>query len=352
MKKWLILLALLIVAAVLIVWLVGREQAGEPEMPATPQTPEAPETPEVPEEVLTTAPFTGMQGDGPYDSRAVMAVINNHPAARPQTGLVEADMVFELIAEYNITRFLALYQSQFPVNIGPVRSARDYFVELADAYDAFFVAHGYSPEAKQLLDSGVVDHINGMQYDGTLFKRSLDRVAPHNSYITYENVELAMEMTDASSNYSMKAPYTFSAPGSNDKLGEQAASIEVTYGGDPLFASTYTYDAESQLYGRSSGGTATADKETSQRIEVANVLVIETAHDTIDAKGRQEIDLTSGRQALLFREGIVQEIVWRAENGMLVPVGENGITELTQGKTWVHIIPDSPGIGQAVQYSP
>lgn len=100
MKKWLILLALLIVAAVLIVWLVGREQAGEPEMPATP---EAPETPEVPEEVLTTAPFTGMQGDGPYDSRAVMAVINNHPAARPQTGLVEADMVFELIAEYNIT---------------------------------------------------------------------------------------------------------------------------------------------------------------------------------------------------------------------------------------------------------
>lgn len=351
MKKWLILLALLTVAVVLGFWLIGRDDAGEPGTPENPATPVAPEAPKVPEEVLTTAPFTGMQGDGPYDRRAVMAVINNHPAARPQTGLVEADMVFELIAEYNITRFLALYQSQFPVNIGPVRSARDYFVELADAYDAFFVAHGYSPEAKQLLDSGVVDHINGMQYDGTLFKRSLDRVAPHNSYITYENVELAMEMTGASTNYSMKAPYTFSAQGSNDKLGEQAASIEVTYG-DPLFTSTYAYDAESQLYGRSSGGIATADKETSQLIEVANVLVIETAHDTIDAKGRQEIDLTSGGQALLFREGTVQEITWRSENGMLVPVVENAIAELTQGKTWVHIIPDSPGIGQAVQYSP
>lgn len=349
MKKWLILLALLIVAALLAFWLIGREDAEEQE---TPENPETPEPAEIPEEVLTMAPFTGMQGDGPYGSRAVMAVINNHPAARPQTGLVEADIVFELIAEYNITRFLALYQSQFPVNIGPVRSARDYFVELADAYDAFFVAHGYSPEAKQLLDSGVVDHINGMQYDGTLFKRSLDRVAPHNSYITYENVELAMEMTSASPNYSTKAPYAFSAPGSNDKLGGQAASIEVSYGGDPLFASTYTYDAESQLYGRTSGGIATADKETSQPIEIANVLVIETAHETIDAKGRQEIDLTSGGQALLFREGSVQDITWRAENGMLVPVGESGIAELTQGKTWVHIIPETPGIAQAVQYSP
>ncbi|KYG71063.1 DUF3048 domain-containing protein [Planococcus maritimus] len=349
MKKWLILLALLIIAAVLVVWLVGREQAGEPEAPVTP---ELPETPEVSEEVLTTAPFTGMQGDGPYDSRAVMAVINNHPAARPQTGLVEADMVFEIIAEHNITRFLALYQSQFPVAIGPVRSARDYFVELAQGYDAFFIAHGYSPEAQQLLESGVVDHVNGMQYDGTLFKRSLDRVAPHNSYITYENVELAMQMTGTSPNYRIKAPYAFSAAGSNDKLGEQAASIEVTYGGDPLFASAYTYDAETQLYGRSSGGVDTVDKDTSQRIEVANVLVMEMAHETIDAKGRQEIDLVSGGQALLFREGIVQEIIWRAEDGMLVPVGNDGPVELMQGKTWVHIIPELPGIDQAVQYSP
>lgn len=348
MKKGLVLLAVLLVAAALGLWLIGRDEVAEPATPV----PDAQKTPDMPEQVLTTAPFTGMQGDGPYDSRAVMAVINNHPAARPQTGLVEADIVFEIIAEYDITRFLALYQSQFPVAIGPVRSARDYFVELAQGYDAFFIAHGYSPEAQQLLESGVIDHVNGMQYDGTLFKRSVDRAAPHNSYITYENVELAMQMTDASPNYRIKAPYAFSAAGSNDKLGEQAASIEVTYGGDPLFASNYAYDAESQLYAQSSGGAATADKETSQRIEVANVLVMEMAHETIDAKGRQEIDLTSGGQALLFREGTVQEITWRSENGMLVPVGNNGTAELAQGKTWIHLIPETPGIGQAVQYSP
>ncbi|MBT2584120.1 DUF3048 domain-containing protein [Planococcus sp. ISL-109] len=347
MKKWLLVLSLLLIIGLLGYWLMGRDRS---ELPQTPETPDAPE--QVPEEVLTTAPFTGLEGDGPYDRRAVMAVINNHPAARPQTGLGEADMVFELIAEYNITRFLALYQSQFPVNIGPVRSARDYFVELASAYDAFFVAHGYSPEAKRLLDSGVVDHINGMQYDGTLFKRSLDRVAPHNSYITYENIKLAMDMTDASTNYSVKAPYAFSAPGENDKLGEQATSVEVIYGGDTVFTSTYTYDAETKRYTRASGGTVSADKESLQRIEVANVLVIEADHQTIDAKGRQEIDLLSGGRALLFQEGIVRVIEWREENGMLVPIDDSGTAALTEGKTWIHIVPETPGLNQAVQYTP
>lgn len=347
MKKWLLAIALLLAAAALAFWFIGR---GGPEQPAAPEPPEG--QGEIPEEVLTEAPFTGLDGSGPYSKRAVMAVINNHPAARPQTGLAEADIVFEMIAEYNITRFLALYQSQFPVNVGPVRSARDYFVELAAAYDAFFVAHGYSPEAKRLLDAGAVDHINGMQYDGTLFKRSLDRVAPHNSYITYENIQLAMDMVGASPNYSIKAPYTFSAPGDNDKLGEQATSIEVTYGGDPLFASTYLYDPETGRYTRASGGTVSADKETLQQIEVSNVLVLEASHQTIDSKGRQEIDLASGGPALLFQDGIVRELAWQEESGMLVPVDENGTADLTQGKTWVHIVPDMPGLQQAVRYTP
>lgn len=343
MKKWLLVLSLLLVAGLIVYWLVARDRSVEPSTPDS-ETPE-----QVPEEVLTTAPFTGQEGAGPYDKRAVMAVINNHPDARPQSGLAEADMVFEMIAEFNITRFLALYQSEFPLNIGPVRSARDYFVELASAYDAFFVAHGYSPEAKRLLDSGEVDHVNGIQYDGTLFQRSLDRVAPHNSYITFENVQLAMEMTNASTNYSIKAPYTFSAPGDNDKLGEQATSIEVTYGGNPDFASTYTYDNATQHYTRESGGAVTAEKDSLQRIEVANVLVIAAAHQTIDAKGRQEIDLTSGGRALLFQEGTVRDIEWRAEDGMLVPVDGSAVAALTEGKTWIHIVPE---MEQAVRYTP
>src|SRR5690606_25562598 len=101
---------------------------------------------------------------------------NNHPNARPQSGLASADVVYEMLAEGDVTRFLALYQSEIPDNIGPIRSARSYFIELAKGLDAFYIAHGFSPEAQSMLRNNVVDNINGMYYDGSIFKRSRDRV--------------------------------------------------------------------------------------------------------------------------------------------------------------------------------
>ena len=130
--------------------------------------------------------------------RPVLATINNHPLARPQSGISDADIVYELAAEGNITRLLALFQSELPEEIGPIRSARDYFVHISKGLDAFYVAHGYSPDAKQMLQNRFVDNINGMQYDGTLFNRSKERKAPHNSYISKDNVLAGMEKTNSS----------------------------------------------------------------------------------------------------------------------------------------------------------
>ncbi|PKC50181.1 hypothetical protein RhiirA1_487131, partial [Rhizophagus irregularis] len=141
--------------------------------------------------------------------RPIIVTINNHPAARPQSGIGSADVVYEMLAEGDVTRFLALFQSEIPENIGPVRSARDYFIELASGLDAFYIAHGYSPEAQTMLVNGIVDNINGMQYDGTLFIRSKDRYAPHNSYISCENVKLGAEKVGASLLYHKKVSYTY-----------------------------------------------------------------------------------------------------------------------------------------------
>ena len=120
-------------------------------------------------------------------------MVNNHPKARPQSGLSKADIVYEVLAEGDITRFLAIFQSRMPKEIGPVRSARDYYIDLAKGYDSLYVAHGYSPEAKEMLTNGFIDNLNGMQYDGTLFKRASFRKAPHNSYISYEHIKEGAE---------------------------------------------------------------------------------------------------------------------------------------------------------------
>lgn len=83
-------------------------------------------------------------------------MINNHPKARPQTGLTEADIVYEVLAEGEVTRFLAIFQSSNPKLIGPVRSSRDYYIELAKGYNSLYIAHGYSPEAKNYLQTVIL----------------------------------------------------------------------------------------------------------------------------------------------------------------------------------------------------
>ncbi|MBT2572241.1 DUF3048 domain-containing protein [Planococcus sp. ISL-110] len=339
MKKLGLIIGIVIVLAAFVAgfWLIMKEDPTE--------------QPPV-EEALTIAPFTGEEAVPPANRRTVMAVINNHPDARPQTGLTEADIVFEMIAEYDITRFVALYQSSFPDTFGPIRSAREYFVELAVAYDAFFVAHGYSPDAYTMLESGIVDHVNGIQHDGTLFQRSSDRVAPHNSYITMKNIETAMENVQASAEYSGKSPYHFYGAADNAKLDEQALSVRVEYGTNELFFSDFTYDSQLHLYSRSVGGVPTTDKETLETAEVSNVLVFEASHETVDSEGRQSIDLSSGGDALLFQNGGVREIEWSSLDGMLVPTADGEVVQLVPGKTWIHVVPDSPGMEQSVSYTP
>ena len=75
------------------------------------------ESEELPE-LIYTAPFTGVEYEEEITQRPILVTINNHPQARPQSGIAQADVVFEMVAEGNITRFLALFQSEIPDKIG------------------------------------------------------------------------------------------------------------------------------------------------------------------------------------------------------------------------------------------
>ncbi len=308
----------------------------------------------VTEEVLLpyVTPFTGEGVVNKVTSRPIIATINNHPAARPQSGIASADVIYEMLAEGDVTRFLALYQSEIPDSIGPIRSARDYFIELAAGLDAFYIAHGYSPEAQQLLANGVVDNVNGMQYDGILFERSSDRVAPHNSYFPGENLEVAAEKVSASLLYQKKVSYTYYNEDENVKIGTEAGSVAITYSHNDSFNSLYTYDENSDAYTRQSGNDVTIDELTNQPIEISNVLFFEMKHSVIDSEGRREIDLTSGGTAFVFQNGIMREVRWENIDGVLKALEEDGSeVKLVPGKTWVHFVPTNPGITESVKYS-
>ena len=312
------------------------------------------EEPEEPDEaeLMFMSPFTGIMTEEENLVRPVLATINNDPLARPQSGISDADIIYEFLAEGGTTRFLALFQSELPEEIGPIRSARDYFVHMAKGMDAFYVAHGYSPDALALLKSNYIDHVNGMQYDGTLFKRSKERRAPHNSYISAENIRTAAEKTNSSMEIAKTSSLSFHDSVESAKIGDSAQEMVVRYGSQKNFQSSYSYNEVTGKYDRIVNNIKTIDKANEKEVELANVLVFEAIHSTIDNVGRQAIDIKSGGRALLFQAGIVKEIKWENVNGILTPMENGASAKLVPGKTWVHIVPVKQNWETSVTYTP
>ena len=324
----------------------------EKEAEETPKE-EKPAVEETIAEEVHVAPLTGEIIEEEVTQRPIIVTVNNHPQARPQSGIAEADIIYEMLAEGNVTRFLAVYQSALPEKVGPVRSARNYFVDIAKAYDAFYIAHGYSPEAKSMLSNNVVDNINGMNYDGTLFNRSTDRVAPHNSYISSENILKGAEKVGASMNYSEKVVQAFYEPDERGKIGIETSQVDVYYGNNKYFHNTYVYDHQNNHYERQSAGETTIDMLTGDALAFANVLFFEMNHKTIDNVGRQDIDLTSGGNAYVFQNGYLREVKWANVDGIPMAVEESGeLVKLVPGKSWVHFVPTSPGLQAMVKTQP
>lgn len=292
-------------------------------------------------------PLTGIGTNENTDQRAIAVMVNNHTKARPQSGLSKADIVYEMLAEGDVTRFLAVFQSEMPERVGPIRSARNYYVELAKGFNSIYIAHGYSPEAQKMLASGYVDNLNGQQYDGTLFKRSSERKAPHNSYISFENIEKGAK----DKGYDLTgAPAAFTFLNEEEVKGIQGDSIKeatINYG-SIAYNVQFKYDEQDGKYKRYSNGQQTIDAETSKPVAVDNVFIIETTHQVVDNKGRRDIDLQSGGKGYLLQKGKANEVEWVNKDGRLVPSLNGKEIGLVPGKTWVNIIPNKPGLTEKV----
>lgn len=291
-------------------------------------------------EPMEQAPLTGEMVEEKVNARPVAVMVNNDIKARPQSGLHKADIVYEVLAEGDITRILAIFHSEMPETVGPVRSSRAYFVDLAKGYDPLYVFHGWSPGAKEKIQAGEVDGINGLTYDGTLFKRASFRKAPHNSYISSENIQKGAEQQ----NYATQAdvqPFTFFKKGQiNPYEGTALEQVKIEYSSRQATHVEYRYDPEKKAYVRYSGGVKHTDLETKEEIVAHNVFLVETSHLVIDKQGRRDIDITSGGNGVLLQNGERFDVEWKSVDGKILPYKNGEQVPLAPGKTWIQIIPD------------
>ncbi len=286
---------------------------------------------------LLSYPLTGMEAEEEVNRRVIGVTINNHPAARPQSGLSDADIIFEILSEFEVTRLVALFHSQLPKRVGPVRSSRPYHIDLVNGYDGLLVTHGWSPEARQKIESGEIDALNGLFYDGTYFKRSSDRKAPHNSYITSDDILEGMSSLGYSLEREVPSLLFFENEDINI-VGVEGKNIDIDYYN--INRVRYKFDETVGLYHRFNGESQTIDLETEAPIEISNLLIIETDHRVLDDKGRRAIDLTSGGKAVLFQSGIANEVRWENQNGQIVPVQGDQVVPLRPGQTWINVVPE------------
>lgn len=335
----------------MVLFLVACKQEEEQavEEPDEPDEVEVEPEPEPEPTIETTYPLTGLEAPEDLEEyRAIGVMIENSVHARPHSGLYQADLVYEVLSEGTITRLLAIYHSQQPDRIGPIRSARSYYVHLNKGYDAVYVSAGGSPGGLQLAQSDYVDDISGLAYDGRYFSRSTDRQAPHNMYTTYEDLLAAAEHRGIDMNGAPPELYFEEELSTGER--EEARKLEIKYGSTTNNV-VYEYEDALKRYIRFNGGQRIEDLETGNPVAPRNIFIVEASHrvipkgeDHIDAGSqRREIDTESGGRGLLFQDGFVLQVDWKNENGLILPYKDGQQLPFLPGQTWINFVPSGNG---------
>jgi len=313
--------------------------------------------------VPTTVPSTlsGLPVDPAVNQRPVTAVmIENSIDARPQSGLDQAGVVFEAIAEGGVTRFMALYQDTQPDYIGPVRSARPYYLAWALGFDAGYAHVGGSPDGLADIKAWGVRDLDQF-YNSGAYQRISSRYAPHNVYTSIAKlnaVEQAKGYTTSTfTGFARKAdqpykPPTATKPTAGKKTPTSVASdirtaansIDMTLSGY-YYNPHFDYDATTNTYKRSEEGKphmelSASGAQTQIAPKVVIGLVVPLSQGALDSSGAfySNYNPIGSGQAYVFQDGTVTIGTWtKTDNkSQLSFTDSSGATiKLDAGQTWL-----------------
>jgi hypothetical protein len=286
----------------------------------------------------TTVPsnLTGLPVDPSVNLRPVTAVmVENSLAARPQSGLSQAGIIFEAIAEGGITRFMAVFQDNTPSEVGPVRSARPYFVGWSMGFDAAYAHVGGSPDALADISNWGVRDLNQF-YNGAYYHRVSSRASPHNVYTGIDS----LNQLEAKKGYTSSHYTSIVRKKAKPLKTPTAGAIQLKLSGANYNVS-YAYNPKTNSYNRNEGGAAQIDAATGSQLSptVVVAMVVPLSQGALDASGAYYSNyqyLGSGT-AYVFQDGGVAQGQWtKADNSSSISFTLNGKPlALDPGQTWL-----------------
>jgi len=266
----------------------------------------------------------------------VAVMIDNHPDARPQSGIDKANLVYEAEVEGYYTRFMAVFASDDSIpKIGPVRSARPYFVAWAKELGAVYAHCGGSPEALVDIEKIGLTDLNEF-YNGQFFWRDKAESAPHNVYISSDNFNKFFIKNNISAGDLPARQYKDDTPIKN---ASSSLPIAINYR-VPEFRSVWVYDPTDNDYIRYADNqpVLTADKNL---ITAKNVIIQTVPAAAIDDKLRLDMQFIGQGPATICLDGQCQSGQWSKPTADAITTFSyaNGNTvKFNAGPTWIEVM--------------
>jgi len=321
--------------------------------------------------------------------RPILAMVENHVDARPQSGLSSADIVYEAVAEGGITRFMGVFYCGAQADtakVAPVRSARIYFVNIAAEYNTPVYMHvgggncsrdeasGQCTSNKKAWALEELQKMGWRKPGGNDFdtigdigvpvmKRDYDRlgigktIATEHTYVGYLSYAFKEAVKRGYSNTMPDGKLWLSGfrswkLGNTEPKGVAATNIKYDFWKNYNdFAVEWTYDAVTKSYLRNQGGAPHIDLETTKQISATNVIIqFAKEEGPLDEHMHMFYTVIGDGAGIIFRNGVAQEITWKktkqTERTIFSDKSGKEI-EMSPGNVWVSILP----IGNKVVYN-
>lgn len=334
MKKLIVLIMSLSLLFASACFFQQEDNADEPEEPDP--------IPQDPADYTNHSVFNGKGiSDDQNTYQAFGIMIENSEGARPQSALGLADIVYENAVEtYTITRFMAIFASEHPTKVGPVRSARIPFVRMIQEWGLPYAHFGSAAtglgDAKSLIESIDIP----MRFDGhqgindEFYSRDNTRKSPHNAY--YNAEEALAKIPDLE----YEKHFNFDETTNVDQQDISTISLGYSSGNQVR----YEYDSENKNYLRFINNEPMMDEYMDDQIRVTNIIALHAPHTTAETAHYVLVDFLGEGKAEYFINGKYEEGTWKKssyEDKTEYFDSEGNPIALLPGNTWIQVVHDN-----------
>lgn len=275
------------------------------------------------------------------NQKPICIMINNIVDAMPQSGISQADITYEMLVEGGITRYMCVIKDYKNIGkLGPIRSARHYYVMVDQMYDGIYAHVGWSNYAHDYIMNNYMVTLNGL-YDSTTFYRDETRYAPHNCYTDGAKLQEGIANAGISPVYDYKVEEMFKFNSEDTPIGNGQIANKITTAYNSASTRWFEYNQDDKLYYRFQYGEEQMDDQTNTQLAYKNVIVMFVQYTDL-GDGLQDVDWDKGGNGYYASDGEYVAITWKKANGVIKYFDKDGNQlKMNPGKTFITVFDET-----------